>query len=132
MRNENAEVHYVGKIDREIFCAIFSDIVTDEVIITDERIQHIRLRHPNDFERYERYLREIVENPDYIMGANKPNSAILLKEFHEGSNQFQAILRLHTSTDDPAYKNSIITFMRLNESRYKTYTRTKKVLYKRA
>lgn len=35
-------MHTVGKIDREIYKCITKDIVTDEVIITDERIGHIK------------------------------------------------------------------------------------------
>ena len=120
----------VGRINLEIFRMFFPDITTDEVIITEERIGHIRERHPDDFERYEDYLRGIVESPDYIVEANKPASAVLLKEFFEDGKQFQAILRLHTSIDDPVFKNSIITFMKLKKTRYDTYTRTKKVLYK--
>lgn len=47
---EKADVHIVGKIDKNIYKCITTDIVTDEVIITDERIQHIKERHPNDYE----------------------------------------------------------------------------------
>ena len=120
---------FVGRIDREMFRGVPVNIITDEVIITDERIQHIRDRHPGDFERYERYLREIVETPDYIAEANKPDSAVLLKEFVEDG--FQAILRLHTSIDDPSFKNSIITFMRVHEREWKRLVSNKKILYKR-
>lgn len=59
-------MHYIGKIDIEIYKCVTEDIQTDEVIITDERILHIKDRHPNDFERYCGYMREIVEEPDYI------------------------------------------------------------------
>jgi len=124
-------VYFVGRIDFERFRGFFPGMTTDEVIITDERIEHIRERHPYDFERYQGYMREMVESPDYILEANKPNSAVLLKEFTEDGKQFQAILRLHTSEDDLEFKNSVITFMKLKRSRYATYTRTKKVLYKR-
>ena len=38
----------IGKIDIDKYCCVIDDIVTSEVIITDERIQHIKDRHPND------------------------------------------------------------------------------------
>ena len=122
----------VGRIDRERIGEVFPDLMTDDVIITDERIQHIRERHPRDYERYERYLREIVENPDYVVEANKPASAVLLKSFEENGKRFQAILRLHTSVDDPEFKNSIITFMKIKDKEWKRLLNNKKVLYKRA
>ena len=74
---EVTEVHYVGKIDRSIYKCITEDIVTDEVIITDERIGHIKERHPNDFEIYCDYLKLIVEDPDYIVETSKPNTALI-------------------------------------------------------
>ena len=114
-----------------MFQAISLDITTDEVIITDERIQHIRDRHPNDFERYKRCLHEIVENPDYIIQANKYASAVLLKKFEENERRFQAILRLHTSMDDPVFKNSIITFMKIDGKEWNRLINNKKILYKR-
>lgn len=46
--DEETTVHLVGKINREIYKCITTDIVTDEVIITDNQIQHIKARHPND------------------------------------------------------------------------------------
>lgn len=124
-------MHYVGKIDREIFSCISGDIATDEVIITDERIAHIKERHPGDYERYVGYLTEIVENPDYILAANKPKSALLLKSFAENGKNYKMILRLVTITENIDYRNSIITFQKVENRRYLRYTKSDKVLYKR-
>lgn len=126
------EVHTIGKIDKNIYRCITEDIVTDEVIITDERIQHIKERHPNDYERYYRYLKKIVEDPDYIMKTNKPNTALILKEIVESEEkQFKTVLRLTTSKDNPEYKNSIITFMKINEKEWSRLIRNKQILYKK-
>ncbi len=125
-----SNLHYIGKLDIEIYKCVTADIQTDEVIITDERVQHIKERHPNDFERYCQYMREIIENPEYIVEANKPKSALLLKTFTEGEDVFKTVLRLITSDDDPAFKNSIITFMKIDDKEYKRLVKNKKVLYK--
>ena len=108
-------MHTIGKIDKKIYSCVTKDIVTDEVIITDERIAHIRERHPRDYERYYGYLKEIVEHPHYIIETNKPYTALILKEFTDGDEQFKTVLRLTTSHDNPEFKNSIITFMKINE-----------------
>ncbi len=123
-------MHYVGKIDKRVFSCISKDIVTDEVIITNERIQHIKERHPSDFEKYCNYLKEIVNKPEYIIEANKPNSALVLKSFSDGGEQFKTILRIITSTENTEYKNSIITFMKINDREWDRLLRNKKVLYK--
>ena len=121
---------FIGRIDIKKFKAVSDNIITDEVIITDERIQHIKERHPNDFERYCQYMREIVENPDYILSANKPNSAVLLKSIEENGKKYKLILRLKTANDLNNYKNSVITFQKVENKRYTRYTRSEKILYK--
>lgn len=120
----------IGRIDIEKYRVVSDKIRTDEVVITDERIAHIEARHPGDFERYSRYIGLMVEKPDYILEANKPNTAFILKEFSDNNENFQLILRLATETDAPEYRNSVITFLRVEEKRYKRYLRTKKILYK--
>lgn len=63
----NPDVNFVCKLDKELYKVITEDIRTDEVIITDERIQHIQERHPDDYEPFSACLAEIVQNPDYII-----------------------------------------------------------------
>ncbi len=125
------EVHTVGKINREIYKCITDDIVTDEVIITDNQIQHIKDRHPNDYERFSQYFGQIVAEPDYIIEANKPDTAVILKEIVDGDEKFQTVLRLCTSKEPEGYKNSIITFLKIDEKRWNRYLRTKEILYKK-
>ena len=67
-------MHTVGKIDKEIYRCITDDIVTEEVIITDNQIKHIRERHPNDYERFAEYFPEIIADPDYIRCEMTPTS----------------------------------------------------------
>ena len=129
---EEIQVHAVGKIDKEVYKCITEDIVTDEVIITDERIGHIKERHPNDYEKYCEYLKLIVEEPDYIVETKKPNTALILKEIKESNErQFKTVLRLTTSTDNPGFKNSIITFMKIDEKEWNRLLRNKLILYKK-
>ena len=125
-------VHLIGKIDREIYKHVTDDIVTNEVIITDRQIRHIKERHPNDFERYQLYLRDIIETPDYIIEAAKPKTAVVLKEVVVDEKEvFKMVIRLATSKDNSSYKNSIITFMKIDEKEWNRLLRNKKVLYKR-
>ena len=133
--NENVElpasdVHIIGKLDVETYSCVTEDIITDDVIITDKQIEHIKERHPDDFERFSQYFEEIIKHPDYIIEANKPNTALILKEIKINNERFKTILRLVTSQDNPAYKNSIITFMKINEKDWKRILKNKKILYK--
>lgn len=127
---EVQSVHYIGKINRDIYKCVTEDIVTEDVIITDERIKHIKERHPNDFEKYCQYMTEMVSSPEFIVEANKPKSALILKSFADDDKQFKAVLRLVTSSDNADFKNSIITFMKINNQEWKRLIKNKKILYK--
>jgi len=121
----------VGQIDLEIYKCVSDDIITTEVIITEERIEHIKNRHPNDYESYSQYMNSIIEDPDYIIEDNNPDSAILLKEITEGNERFQLVIRLSTSKNNREWKNSVITFLKISERTWNKYLRNKKILYKR-
>ncbi len=124
------DVHHVTRLDIEKYKCVSEDITTDEVVITDERIQHIKEHHPNDFERYQNYIPQIVEQPDYILESDMPHTAFLMKEVKEAEEKFQLIMRLKVSTDPEGYKNSVITFLKISDKKWNKYLRNKKILYK--
>lgn len=125
------DVYHVGKIDLKIYRCVTQDITTDEVIITDAQIKHIKERHPQDYEKYHSFIRQIISEPDYILEANKPNTAFVLKKVSENGQNYQLILRLKTSTDIASYKNSVITFLKVDDKKIAKYLRNKKILYNR-
>lgn len=124
-------MQYIGKIDRDIFKCVTTDITTDEVIITDERLEHIRQRHPNDYQQSIERIKKSVEQPDYIIHTDAPDTAFILKQFQSEGACTRTILRLHTSKDDPSRKNSVITYQQVNEHEYNRLVRNKRILYKR-
>lgn len=122
-------MHTIGKIDIEKYRVVSDKIRTSEVFITDERIAHIKERHPNDYERYSRYLVEMIENPEYILEDRTPNTAVILQEFFAEGEHFRLVLKLAVTDDEEHKKNSVITFLKINEKTYRKYLRNKKVLY---
>lgn len=124
-------MRYVGKLDKDIYRCVTDDITTDEVIITEERIQHIKKRHPSDWERFMKYIPKIVADPDYILEANRPNTAFVLKRIEDAAEQFELILKVKVSSDPTEYKNSIITFLKIEDKKWRKYLRNKKRLYSR-
>lgn len=122
-------MHVICKIDRSIYSVVTPQILTDEVVLTDEQLAHIKERHPQDYERYAPYLPELLMRPDFILEANRPHTALVLKEFHVDGERFQLILRLVTVNDPKGYSNSIITFLKISEKKWNKYLRNKKILY---
>lgn len=124
-------MYTVGMLDLKKYKTVLTDIRVREVIITDERIQHIQKRHPDDFEQFCAYIPQIISDPDYIIAANKANTAVLLKEIIEDGNKFKLILRLKTQDMPDGYKNSIISFWHIGETTWKKTLKNKKILYKK-
>lgn len=123
-------VHYICKLDKSLYSIITGDIASDEVIITDTQIRHIQERHPDDYERFVRYAKNVIESPDYIIEANKPDSGVLLKEVVENGEKLYLVLRLKTLSDPKEYKNSVITFTKIKPKEWRRMLRNKKILYK--
>ncbi len=113
-----------------IYRCVSMDIQTREVIITEERIEHIKLHHPKDYEKFCAYIPEIILNPDYIIADARPNTAVVLKKVSEQNEHFRLALRLVTPSDNPNYKNSVITFMKIREKEWNRLLHNKKILYK--
>ena len=128
----NPDVNFVCKLDKELYKVVTEDIRTDEVIITDERIQHIQERHPDDYERFSTYLAEIIQSPDYIIRDPRPQTGMLLKEITVGETgeHFRIALRLAASQDPVHYKNSIITFLKIRQKEWERLIHNKEILYK--
>ena len=124
-------MYFVGKLNKEIFRCISEEIRTDEVIITEERIQHVNARHPGEHEKIKEYLKEAVENPDYIIADKHPNTGLIIKEIKTGDTYIQLVLRVCTSKDEIEFKNSVISLWEISERRLQNYLRNKSILYKR-
>ena len=44
-------MHYIGKIDKDKIGVYASRIVSDGVVLTNERMEHIYNNHPEDYEK---------------------------------------------------------------------------------
>ena len=60
-------MHTIGRINKSIYSCITEDIVTDEVIITDNQLQHILDRHPEVYKEVTDYLNDIISAPDLLL-----------------------------------------------------------------
>ena len=126
------DVHFVGKIDKEIYKGVANNIITDDVIITDNRIEHIIERRGKEFyETYKDYFPQILSDPDYLFKDKQKNTAIAVKTFNNGENTVNLVVRLIVEGEDPLFKNSIITAIIENKKRYEQRLRNNKPVYKK-
>ncbi|MGN0612440.1 MAG: PBECR2 nuclease fold domain-containing protein [Porcipelethomonas sp.] len=126
-------MHFIGKIDIEKYKGICDGrIITDEVIITDNRVEHIIERRGREFyEEYEKFFPEIIADPDYIFKDDKVNTALVSKSFIHNGISVNLVLRLVVEGEDPNFKNSIITAVRENNKRFSQRLRNNIPVYKK-
>ena len=126
------EVLKVGKIDIDKYKGIVSgQILSDEVIITDNQIEHIIERRGKQFyDEFKSCFEEIVADPDYIFKDAKENTAFVSKEYNHKGKVVNVVLRLVVEGDNPNYKNSIITAIGENKKRFAQRLRNNTPLYK--
>lgn len=129
MSARRQSVNKICELDVEKYMCITPDIPEREVVITGERIAHIKEHHPGHFEEIEPFLRAALEDPDYIL-EDAPNTGLILKMVTANGLRIQMVLRVHTSADSSGFKNSVISAWKISETRWNNYLRNKKILYK--
>lgn len=68
----------LGEINTSILENEFGKIQTEEIIVTNERISHIKDRHPLDFELFELYGKQSVADPDLVIRDLKNDGTIFM------------------------------------------------------
>lgn len=118
----------IGKIDINKYKEHF-DIVTNEIIITSERINHIITEHQEDFVKYFNYIKDIIDSPNYILiDCKNLNTAMVIK--HIDQTNINVIIRLAIGNDLKHTKNSIITMYRIRDKNLIKLLRKNKCIYK--
>ena len=82
----------IGKIDKEIYKCITEDIITDEVIITNNQIEHIKIRHNESLDLAMSAVEETLLNPDFIFRDKHPNTGLVVKLLEVDNLHLQVVL----------------------------------------
>lgn len=125
-----AEVIKLGKINTQPLESEFGKLHTDEIVITNERIEHIKIRHPEDFELFKKYGSETVKLPDMIIKDCKNKGTVFMVKKLESTN-LNVVARLALDEDNQKLKNSIMTFYRIRNKNLIKLANKNKTLYKR-
>ena len=125
------DVNFICKINRELYRVVEDDLVSEDVIITEQQILHIEEGHPGDYARLSAYVPQALQEPDYILRGNRPHTALVLKQITTPELTAEVVLRLKVSSDPEEYKNSIITMWNLSPKRFRRLLRQSEILYKK-
>lgn len=124
------EVWRLGRIDLKILTKELGKIQTDEIVVTNERLSHIKVRHPEDYELFEQFGAESVASPDLIIKDTKNEGTIFMIKKLPDTN-LNVVVRVVLETDDNKRKNSVMTFYRIRERNLKKLIEKNGLLYKK-
>ena len=127
-------MQYITNLDKKKLGIYEKKIITEEVILTDERLyEHILLFHEEEYKQLRRYIKNIIEDPDYIVEDNRhEDTMIYLKQIEEISKNGRVVIKLALGKDEEHSKNSILTLMKLNKRTWKQTIRNRgKIIWKK-
>ena len=131
--NENGkvkEVQYIGKLDKNKLGKYKDKIITDEVVLTNERKKHTEKRHPGVCNKYIKYIPDILYNPDYIAeDKDYENTILILKNIIESDKNIQIVIKLSNNENEKDKCNSILTFWSIRKRSYKSTLNNNEIIY---
>ena len=124
-----AEYRSLGKMNTQPVLNEFGSLQTNEIIVTNERVEHIKSHHPQDYDLFEQYGVEAVLSPNLIIKDLKHDGTVFMVKRLAETN-LNVIVRLALGTDEKELKNSVMTFYRIRDKNLKKLIKKNKLLYK--
>ena len=125
-----AELRVLGEIDGRVLKVEFGALHATEVVVTEERIKHIRERHPQDVELFEAYGQVTIVEPDIIVKDMKNKGTVFLIK-HLPDCNINVVVRLALETENKELKNSVMTFYRIRTKNLVKLLRKNKEIYRK-
>lgn len=128
-------MQYITNLDKKKLGLYGKMLVTEEVILTEERLyEHILLYHEKEYKELRPYIKSIIKDPDYIIEDNRhEDTMIYLKEIANIEKNGRVVIKLALGKDKEHSKNSIITLMKLNKRTWnQTINNRGKIIWKKS
>lgn len=119
---------YIGKLNTEFLKNEFGQLNTDELILTDERNEHIRERHTENYSLFHKCVYDVISYPDTILKDLKNKNTVFYIKYIEETH-LNIVVRLSLEVENTAKKNSIITSYQLGTKTLKRLKKNSKTLY---
>lgn len=129
MCNEEV-IQYIGKIDIRKIGYYKTLIMSEDVILTEERRQHILKRHKEDYILYKNKLNYMIRYPKYILEDYKNKNTLLFIASIQNEN-INLVIKLNVYDDKEYIKNSIITLWRVRDKNLQKLINKNRTIYKK-
>ena len=119
---------YIGKLNTEFLEVEFGKLATDELILTDERDDHIKERHDRDYNLFHQCVYDIIKRHDTVLKDSKNQNTVFYIKYIEETH-LNIVIRLSLEIENTNRKNSIITSYQLGAKTLKRLKKNNKTLY---
>lgn len=122
-------VNVIGEITNEQVVKYWKGVKT-RVILTEERIGHIREGHAEDFDAFSNYIPDAIRDPAYVLcDVKNENTAMFIR--HVKQTNINVIVKLSFEEKDSDLESSVITMYRLGEKTLRRLIKRNPVVYSR-
>lgn len=129
IKEKEKDVQYIGKIDRNKIGNYATKITNDNIVLTDERKQHIYEDHAKDYERILQNIKRVANNPTEVIEDCKNKDTLFFIGQLEKSN-LNVVIRLNTTNNKEHPNNSIMTAWIIRDRNLKKLREKNKTIYK--
>lgn len=126
---EGKELHYIGKIDKNKIGEYGKRILTDDIVLTDERKIHIYEDHEKDYETIINNLDRVALNPKEVLEDCKNKDTLFLIDKLE-KNNLNVVVKLNTTNNKEHPQNSVMTAWIIRDRNLKKLREKNKTIYK--
>ena len=127
---EVENLKYIGKLDIEKIGEYKDIITTTDVVLTNERKQHIYEEHTKDFDIIITNIDKVVLNPSEVLKDLKNKDTILMIDKLDESN-LNVVVKLNTVDNKEHPKNSVMTAWLIRDKNLRKLRLKAETLYKK-
>ena len=129
IKEKEKDVQHIGKIDKNKIGNYATKITNDNIVLTDERKQHIYEDHTKDYERILQNIERVANNPKEVIEDCKNKDTLFFIGELEKSN-LNVVIRLNTTNNKEHPNNSIMTAWIIRDRNLKKLREKNKTIYK--
>lgn len=112
-----------GPIEKE-----FGKLANDDIVLTDERKEHIKERRKEDFDFIINNIEQTIDDYDYLLKDDDKKVIFIKKVIDTKYNNY---LVIYLSLKDESKANSIITGIKMNDNRVEKLVNKRKIIDKK-
>ncbi len=118
----------IGKINKKVIDALNLEIEENTpIFIGEANIEHMKIRHPETYKKYGKFIPDIIEQPTYVARDEKKNSIEYIRKYIINKEMVLVIVR--SRGKDKHFVRTMYIMAEDKIEKYKKYWYLKKIWF---